>query len=387
MPNFLVRYPLDLTGTNTNNRIDNETHELTQRPIRAIAPTYGAFFSDSVLIFDPIANRYLEKNTDYISTELLQEATLQCGKSICLLILITNPAVASSVAISYNILGGAYQNTAREIQLLYESAINDQRPVDWNDIENKPMAYRPSLHNHLLEDVVGFEPVVVALERIRNALILSDIPAFEALIDWTNAQLAVHRNHILDYNNPHRATLGQLGYTIATLSDLEEGTSDTALITPSIIIPYIQTTLQRGLYQIVAPSSINEGEIAEIVINTANVINNTIIYWSIENITTSVIDFSETNGTVAILNNIATIPVEIQLDSALETNESFRIVVRKETAAGEVLVTSAPIVIHNVAISSQIEIDWMTYLQLDSDLNTAAFQVDADVLYYEESLH
>jgi hypothetical protein len=43
----------------------------------------------------------------------------------------------------------------------------------------------------MLQDVVGFEPLVVALERVRNAITLTDVASFEALIAWVNDALAL----------------------------------------------------------------------------------------------------------------------------------------------------------------------------------------------------
>jgi hypothetical protein len=106
------------------------------------------------------------------------------------MILIISPAVSSSVRINYQVLGGHFQNDASGIISLYETAMTDDRPIAWENIVDKPAAYVPSLHRHLLEDLYGFEAVVASLERVRGAILLSDVPAFEAMIDWVNAELA-----------------------------------------------------------------------------------------------------------------------------------------------------------------------------------------------------
>jgi len=383
---LLTRYPLDPTGLSNNNRVNNEIHTTTNRQIRAIAPTYGAFFTTSVSVVDATTNATLTKNTDYITTELLQEATLRYGKELCLLILIINPSVSQNIRISYNVLGGAYQNLSQEIQLLYENILNDGRPVNWNDIQNKPYEFPPSLHNHLLADVVGFEPLVTALERIRNAIILSDVPAFEAIIDWTSSQLDFFRQHIINYTNPHRVNLGQLGHTVATMEELVAGVSTTAFITPSILVPYLMSILSRGLYQLTSPVSVVEGASAVFVINTTNVLNGAIVYWSVVDVQTSPLDFVATSGFVAIQSSTATFSVSVRSDTILETDEIFRIQLRKEDAAGEILALSTPVVVINYTPPIFISYDWFTLLLLDTSLISSAITVEPDVYFFAGSL-
>jgi hypothetical protein len=183
----IVRYALDPTGHNVDNAVSGEVKNLSPAQIRAAATTYGPFFTESLTVYDHSNNRLLVRGVDYQCIEMLQEATLRFGKEIAQLILIINPAVSSSVRLNYQVLGGHYQNNNDALVNIYNTYMMDDRPVDWSNVLNKPLEYTPSLHAHLLEDLVGFEPVVVALERIRNAIVLSDVPAFEALIDWVNA--------------------------------------------------------------------------------------------------------------------------------------------------------------------------------------------------------
>jgi L-aspartate oxidase len=62
--------------------------------------------------------------------------------------------------------------------------------VDWVDgILNKPDGYRPMYHLQLLNSVVGWENVIIAIERLGHALCLQHVPAFDALIDWVEAKV------------------------------------------------------------------------------------------------------------------------------------------------------------------------------------------------------
>ena len=159
---------LDPTGTNVSNRIIAEPHSLSDRPTRSIAPQYGAFFSEGLLIQD--GARVLTRGQDFQIVELHQEATLKYGKEICSVILIINNQVSSNVTVTYQALGGHYAYSDKTIADLYQSVINDNRPVDWSNIFNKPTEFNPTIHRHLLDDVYGFEPVVDYLERIKRAI-------------------------------------------------------------------------------------------------------------------------------------------------------------------------------------------------------------------------
>lgn len=189
MTSPLIRYELDPTGTNPDNSVVNEAHTLSTTQIRSMVPTYGPFFSDSLQVYDVGTGALLVKGTQYQCVELLQEPTLKYGKEICQVVLITDPLVSGSVKVNYQVLGGLYQFDMSGVVSLYDSFLKDNRAVDWMSILNKPTEYPPMMHNHILNDVYGFEYIVVALERIRNAIILSDLPALEAIIDWVKGMI------------------------------------------------------------------------------------------------------------------------------------------------------------------------------------------------------
>ena len=171
MTTSIQRLDLDLTGKNINNLITDEPHELSSRPTRSIAPRLGPFFAESLVLRDS-SGISLSRGKDYQIVELHQEATLRYGKEISSVILVINSKVSSQVTITYQALGGHYSNDDTAIANLYQSVINDNRPVDWSNIFNKPTEFNPTIHRHLLDDVYGFEPVVDYLERIKRAITL-----------------------------------------------------------------------------------------------------------------------------------------------------------------------------------------------------------------------
>jgi len=165
-----VALDLDITGKNINNKIVDEPHELSNRPTRSIAPNLGPFFAEHLIVKDGV--KELKRGVDYQIVELHQEATLKYGKEIASVILIINKDVSSNVTITYQALGGHYCYDDTAIANMYESVINDNRPVDWTNVFNKPTEFSPTIHRHLLDDVFGFEPIVDYLERIKRAITL-----------------------------------------------------------------------------------------------------------------------------------------------------------------------------------------------------------------------
>lgn len=192
MPLPQYRYPLDKTGVSPDNYVANELHSLNPQAnvenARVFAPIYGPFFSESVVIKDRADNRTLVKDTDYKITDLLQDASLKFGKAIGQFIVVINGLVSNEISINYQVLGGNYQNDSTAIQHVFETFLNDTRPVDWNNVVGKPAGFPINLHLHMLEDVIGFGPVIVALEQIKEAILLGNAPVFQSLIDWVETR-------------------------------------------------------------------------------------------------------------------------------------------------------------------------------------------------------
>lgn len=172
---------LDLTGSNPDNLFENELHTLTANANRAIAPKKGPFFSESLLVFNEGVR--LGRGSDYQVVELHQDASLRTAKEIHSVILVINPNVGQNISISYQALGGHYGKSDDAIANLFESVLNDNRPVVWSNILNKPNAFEPVNHRHYLEDVYGWEYVVDYLDRIRKAITLGQVSIVLEVVD------------------------------------------------------------------------------------------------------------------------------------------------------------------------------------------------------------
>lgn len=186
MSNPVRRYLFDPTGTSPNNFVANEEHVLgpKQGPYHPIAPRYGPYYNSTETLRVYSGSKLLTPGVDYFGTTLIQKATADVGIEVNELILLKNREEGETIRISYQNVGGHWQNNATGIIDLYNAFLKDNRPVEWANVMNKPTTFPPAYHLHLLKDVVGWEGLIVAIERLCNVLTLRNVPAFEALIDW-----------------------------------------------------------------------------------------------------------------------------------------------------------------------------------------------------------
>lgn len=367
MPLPIIRYTLDPTGLNPDNRVVGEIHNLSSRDIRALAPLYGAYFTDSLRVYDNSTDRLLARGTDYQCVELLQDASLKYGKEICLLVLIVNKQITNQVRINYQVLGGGFQNPADSIINLYENVIKDERPVNWINVINKPTEYNPSLHQHLINDVVGFQSIIHAIERVRNAIILSDVPAYEALLDHVHAENQALReyiantvteqviNHVASEDNPHSVTKEQIGLGevenlgVVTIEDVQSGEPVRKYVTYDMLLYILALYIDNANYRIIPNLlQLKEGRTINVIVETNNVENGTKLYWTIQHLTTDDDDFSTTAGVVTINNDLAYFSVSLLIDEVIDNNETFRILLRKDSPTGIVVASTGVITVEDV---------------------------------------
>lgn len=258
-----IRYPLDKTGLSPDNKIVGEPHTLVNRQVRAVAPLYGPFFTESLVVRDLTTGQTLTYGTQYIATEMDTAPTGFYGKEICGIILIKDTSVSSQIEIDYQCLGGQYSLNSDAIVAMLNSAAFDNRPVAWGDIISKPDQFEPADHFHDAGDIYGFEYVVTALERLRSAILIGDSASHDEIYryidNWGNqldtriTTVSTTMNaHIANQNNPHNTTKAQVGlgnvdnFLTATQSQAEAGTAANAFMTP-------QRTAQAISFQALTP--------------------------------------------------------------------------------------------------------------------------------------
>ena len=116
----------------------------------------------------------------------------------------------------------------------------------------------------------------------------------------------------------------------------------------SVIINDTSTTIippPNATYSIVSSSSVNEGSTLTFTVNTTDILDNTVLYWSVNNIS----DFGISSGTVAIINNTGTFSVTPILDTTTEGPETFRATIRTISSSGDIAVISSLVTINDTS--------------------------------------
>lgn len=321
----IYRYELDKTGTNPNNFVSREKHTLQpkSRPsdVRVTCPTYGPFYAESLQMWDSDTGRILVNKVDYIATELLADASATFGKEIDQYIVVINGAVSNNVEISYQVLGGNYQNNGSVVQNVFETFLNDTRPVDWTNVTNKPATYPPSLHMHLLQDIIGFGPLVVALERIRQAILLSNVPMFEALIDWI-------KNRTLNS---------------VTEQEIRDMIPVDKVVTFQKLLFAAKTLNFNGITYRPSARVMASGAEIQFKISSTNFPPVETLYWTIRHVDTTTGNFSTDNGYVAVINQEGSFVVNTIANEEGDNRQLvFEVDLRRNSIDGPIVAESGP---------------------------------------------
>lgn len=296
---LILKYPLDINQNNPGNWIANEPFDLSSqfgKKYRCVTFSGGYFFSDTVTIQDNSGNT-LVPEIDYQITHLNVEAVELSGKSVCGMLVITNPHVNNTVYLSGHLVGGKYVTLSPIIQdcLKTLEGLSTAAP-NWNDILNKPDDFFPSGHFMLWGQMYGFTPFTLSVKELTKTIVDSSIVS----LDNQLIQQTVSKNNLLRKmeliketlefhtrigNNSHRTSATDIG-----LADVDNypivTTEEIADLSNNIPVRYVDTTkhnevtaywLNRKLthYHPIALTELNTYSKAEIDLILSNLYNKT----------------------------------------------------------------------------------------------------------------
>lgn len=204
MPQTLlqIRYPFDKSARSPNNFVQDEPHALiTGRERRIVIPTYIPFYVESVIITDTLTNRVMTKD-DYLVADFSETIQRDTGKEVATTIVITNKSVSDNITVSYQTVGGMYALSFGDVlKQQLDNLAKDKRPVIWDNIIAKPEFWPPAPHMHDIGDIYGFEYLVYAIDRLRQALLLGDTDKFGDIYNYIDKRLkdADRLKDLLDY--------------------------------------------------------------------------------------------------------------------------------------------------------------------------------------------
>lgn len=316
----ITQLELDPTGQSRANLIVGEEFRLgpSRGKFHAIAPNYGPFYNDpsSWRVFKNGVE--LEPNVDYFGVLMYTDPTAHFNGEIDELFLVKGGVEGDVITFDYQALGGLYQNHSKGLQDLWQAFLADKRPIAWENVVNKPTSFNPSYHLHMVDDVVGWQPVLLALERLTNAVILKNIPAFEALVEYVSG------------SNYESVTVPE----IQAVENVDKVVSFNRLLTASETLNFNAITLR--------PTATKYSQKEEVVFNiqSTHFPRRETLYWTVLHETTSAGTFEEEEGVVLIKDNEARIvlkPNPRKRDKGLKT---FRLELRRGSTEGVVICES-----------------------------------------------
>ena len=322
MPLPIFRYQEDRTGVNTDNLIIGEVHELQQREIRVVVPKHGPVFSESIAVIDDTTNQQLVNGIDYKVAGLVSFPTEVIGKEIVDVILIINQDISAKVRINYQCLGGLWSNDSSNIYLMYDAAMRDERPIDWENILHKPYEYPPGSHLHRISDVYGFEYLVAMMERLSTSIQLRNVPAFEEIIEWVKRK-----------------------YTSVSEQEIIDSSPVAKIVTFDKLLFALKQLNFNGITLSPTLLSVKEGAVINFSLSSTNLDDNTLLYWTIEHITTKPTDFNLTSGIINMVGNRGQFTVPVATNNNSELYERFKVAVRKNGTKGPILTSTSIITI------------------------------------------
>lgn len=152
------RYPLDLTGTNPNNKVVNEKHPVKKgKALNAFQLSNGAFFVDS-LVVRSTPRTALVRNLDYRIIRIEEDAVKLTGKDVAMMIVLLPRVETYSITdvyVDYQVVGAQFSDTSRIAHDLINNHYNDFRGIYYSNIIDLPKSFLPHRHLHHIDDIYG----------------------------------------------------------------------------------------------------------------------------------------------------------------------------------------------------------------------------------------
>lgn len=176
---YIYKYPTDLSGLQPTNQVYEERLRVYQSdngPYVGV-PAYAPFFTHDLTVLTEEDVELLPQR-DFKAIYLQEDLTNKSPYEICAALYITAdlpnqdvPGHEHFVTVTYRTVGYPYTHMVGTMAYLMEQLNNDQRPVQWGKVIDKPQQFRPEHHLHPAGDLYGFEHVVSEMEQIRQALV------------------------------------------------------------------------------------------------------------------------------------------------------------------------------------------------------------------------
>ena len=112
----------------------------------------------------------------------------------------------------------------------------------------------------------------------------------------------------------------------------------------------IRDVSKTPVYAIDAPTNVDEGGVCIFAIATTNVVDGTVLYYEVVNVTTSAADFTgNTSGSVITADSKASFSIAVKSDLTTEGSETFKANIRTVNNTGTIVATSPVVAINDIS--------------------------------------
>jgi len=213
-------YQTDILQKNRENKIEDEPHHIpAATPSRIFAVDHGPFFTKDLKLKAPNGEPLIYKK-HYRIFRQMSRLTKLAGQKVAGLIELLDPAI-EDFTVTYHSMG-EMSLVDNDLLDLIEAAVNDDRPVWWDNISNKRPYWNPTLHTHsLLYEIMAFQDFVEVLELIlvklnENARSLIEV-RIDHYLNLIRNYVAVHRESLGNMLLRHQAAYNEHGLTAAQI--------------------------------------------------------------------------------------------------------------------------------------------------------------------------
>lgn len=176
-------YPYDDTGTSPDNLIPAEQHVLTDQNgdnYHFIVPRVAPYYKGSLVVTHVETGTVLKPGLDFTWTHQYMAASAALAvneqdeevpeKKVFGSITILNRKLSGNISLEYQALGGQFIFDERNLLEELTSLLMYPDTRTWEDITAVPAYFPPMQHEIHIDDLVGMDQVLVAIEQLTEAV-------------------------------------------------------------------------------------------------------------------------------------------------------------------------------------------------------------------------
>lgn len=187
----------DVTGLSVDNHILGEVRSPPPGRLRLVVPSYGAFFKDSLEVFDDSTGVEYDKSL-IIMGDSFPYGNEKSGKDCYTCFLLPEDAPVT-IRYNYRGFGGPQSRNAHEIiAWLNERMSAPQATIKFSELTDLPKEWTPEHHLHLFSQIYGMEYIVDELKRLDKMIAVDRTEVLEQQYQsaWVNLGVMEQASYI-----------------------------------------------------------------------------------------------------------------------------------------------------------------------------------------------